>query len=245
MNKRLLLVFSSLIAFSSLNAKSTMKETLLTTLRNKETKMSEFRAATEKLGYILATKISEYVESKTIKIETPLAPIYGKEIKSDIVLVPVLRSGLTLLNSFMKMFDSAKVGFIGLERDEETAIARTYYYKFPIITKNTKVIVLEPMIATGGSACDSVRILKENGIKENQIIFASVIGATEGLTRIKKEYPEVKIIVSELDFSLNDKFFIVPGLGDFGDRFYGTDEYEKEKLLHTKSPSVEKSEDVE
>lgn len=200
-----------------------MKDSLLTILRDKNTTMSQFRQASTQLGLILAHEASQLIEYKRKKIDTQLGPFEGHEIKNDIVLVPILRSGLALLFPFMQLFPKAKVGFVGLERDEETAVARSYYCKFPEMTKNDDVIVLDPMIATGGSATDTLKFLRDEGIKEEKIVFVGVIAATEGVERIKKEFPKVRVIVPQVDKELNNKKFIVPGLGDFGDRYFGTE----------------------
>lgn len=199
-----------------------MKQTLLTILRNKKTTIDQFRQASEKLGLVLANEVSSHLEKEKISIETPMAATQGYKFKNDIVLVPILRSGIALLSPFMSFFPKATVGFVGLQRDEKTAIAELYYYKVPPIKDTDDVILLDPMIATGGSAIDALKILKDNGAKEEKIIFAAVIAATEGLERVKKEFPKIKIIIPHVDSKLNTKKFIVPGLGDFGDRFFGT-----------------------
>lgn len=199
-----------------------MKQTLLTILRNKKTTIEQFRFASERLGFVLANEVSQHLEKKEISIETPMAAAKGYEFKNDIVLVPILRSGIALLHPFLSFFPKATVGFVGLQRDEKTAIAELYYYKVPSMKKETDVVLLDPMIATGGSAIDALKILKKNGAQEEKIIFAAVIAATEGLERVKKEFPNITIIVPHIDSKLNVKKFIVPGLGDFGDRFFGT-----------------------
>jgi len=201
-----------------------MKDALLTILRNKNTPMNQFRQASEKLGFVLANEVSQYLEKETITIETPLAKTEGVAFKNNIVLVPILRSGIALLNPFLQFFQSATVGFVGLQRDEKTAIAELYYYKMPLLTYSDDVVLLDPMIATGGSAIDALKILKERGAREEKIIFAAVVAATEGIEQVKNEFPKIKIIIPTVDKKLNEKKFIVPGLGDFGDRFFGTEE---------------------
>jgi uracil phosphoribosyltransferase len=209
----------------------TLKRTLLSTLRDKSTNMEQFRDATERIAYILAYESSQCIKSKNIIVETQLGPSSGTVLDQKIVLVPILRSGLTLLRPFEKMYKNAKVGFIGLERNEETAIARKYYANLPKdISKDDFVIVLEPMLATGGSAIKSIEIIKEEyGVKEENILFATVVAATEGIKAVKTKYPKVKILPIAIDEKLNDKKFIVPGLGDYGDRYYGTENIEKVK----------------
>jgi uracil phosphoribosyltransferase len=200
-----------------------MKSIFLTTLRDKSTGIKNFREASHKLGYLLAQEIAKLLEKKQHTIETPLAKSDGVVLKNDVILVPILRSGVALLHPFLEFFENAKVGFVGLQRDEKTAVANLYYHKLPEVVPTDDVVLLDPMIATGGSAIDAIKILKEEKIEENKIKFAAVIASREGLDRIRKEFPKIKIVVPHVDEKLNDKKFIVPGLGDFGDRFFGTE----------------------
>lgn len=195
---------------------------LLTTLRNKKTDIAQYRETAEKLALYLAGQTAKLLEKKEIKIETPIENTIGFTLKNDIVLVPILRSALALLPSFMKYYPYAKVGFVGLKRDEKTAIANLYYKNIPEIKKTDDIIILDPMIATGGSACDTIKIIKNMGIKEDKIIFVAVIGATDGINRVKKTFPKIKIICAQVDKKLNKNKYIIPGLGDFGDRYFGT-----------------------
>jgi len=200
-----------------------VKETFLTILRDKSTTIDLFRSASKSLGLILAQETSTHLKKKSINIETPLAPTTGSEFENEIVLVPILRSGIALVEPFTTFFPKAKVGFVGLRRDEKTAIAELYYKNLPTITPTTEVILLDPMIATGGSACDALKILLESGAREEQIIFAAIIAAREGLERVKREFSKITIVGPHVDADLNEKKFIVPGLGDFGDRYFGTE----------------------
>lgn len=201
-----------------------MKQSLITILRNKNSTISQFHRASEKLGGILAYEISQHIATEEITIESPLEKTSGSEIKSQIILVPILRSGVALLGPFIKFFNKAKVGFVGLRRDEKTAVAELYYYKVPKIKSEDNVILLDPMIATGGSAIEAIRIIKKAGANEDKILFAAVIAAQEGIDKVQSEFPKGKITVAQVDKELNDKKFIVPGLGDFGDRYFGTEE---------------------
>lgn len=202
---------------------ATLKETLLTTLQNKDSSMQEFREATDKLGNILAYKASPFLDENKITIETPLTTTDGYETANDIILVAVVRSGIALIDSFRKNYPQAKVGFIGLERDEETSLPSCYYYKVPAVTENTKIIVLEPMLATGGSAKYTIEMLKnKNGAENSNIIVVSVIAAIQGVSMLEKTFPGIKVIAAKTDYELNEHNFIVPGLGDFGDRYWGT-----------------------
>jgi uracil phosphoribosyltransferase len=199
-----------------------MKEVLLTKLRNKKTDIADFRRNATKLAFLLAHEVGNILEKKTIDIETSIEKTKGVELQNDIILIPILRSALSMVPPFIHMFPYAKVGVIGLRRDEETFQPKMYYKQFPTITKSDNVVILDPMIATGGSGSETIRILKEGGVPEENIIFANIIAAKPGIENIKKVYPKIKIISVHEDQKLNDKKFIVPGLGDFGDRFFGT-----------------------
>ncbi|MCK4517408.1 uracil phosphoribosyltransferase [Candidatus Babeliales bacterium] len=199
-----------------------MKKELITILRNKKTTTDLFRQCSEQIGFILANEASSQLSPKSISVETPLTKTTGSTFSDNIVLVPILRSGIALLDPFLKFFPKANVGFVGLRRDEKTAIAQMYYYKVPPITPETEIIILDPMIATGGSGLEALRILKEAGASEDKIVFAAIIAAPEGIKKIQTAHLKIKIVVIQVDEKLNDQKFIVPGLGDFGDRYFGT-----------------------
>lgn len=201
-----------------------MKEILIATLRDKETSRADYRNATEKLGWVLAAEAAAYLSLESREVETPLGEIRAQFVKNPIVLVPILRAGAALLPSFMRFFDSARVGFIGMKRDEVTSIAHTYYCNLPPVVDDEEVIVLEPMVATGGSSIEAIGLLLSQGVREGQILFVSVIAATPGLARVRAAYPGIRLLVAQEDSELNAHNFIVPGLGDFGDRYFGTDD---------------------
>lgn len=192
----------------------------ITYLRNKETKEYQFRLALRRIAYSLVSEISKKFELEEIEVETPLETTKGYKITKQIVLVPVLRAGLSLVNSFIDMIPDAKVGHIGLQRDEETLQPVDYYYKTPRDLNQSKVIVLDPMLATGGSASAALSFLKERGA--NDLIFCCLISAPEGVKKLSKNHPEVPIYTAAYDRELNENGFILPGLGDAGDRTYGT-----------------------
>ena len=200
-----------------------MKEVLLSILRDKNVSRATYRAVSHKLGLILAGEVAGHLEKESIKIQTPLAQAQGARFKNNIILIPILRSGIVLLESFMSFFPEAKVGFVGLKRDEKTALPALYYQNLPEISPDDDVLVLDPMIATGGSGSKAVQILINSGIKENKIVFAGVIAAPEGMEKLKTSFPKMTIVGPAVDERLNDKKFIVPGLGDFGDRYFGTE----------------------
>ena len=201
---------------------SIMEKSLLTRLRDRKTGTALFRETAEKLTHLLAEKSFHYLKGKKISVQTPLAKTTGFALADKIMLVPIWRAGLAFLPVFLSYFKEAKVGFIGLKRDEKTAEPREYYRNIPKITKDDLVIVLDPMIATGGSALAALRILESQGIKENRIIFVSLICAPQGLKRVKKNFPKIKVITVSVEKGLSKDKFILPGIGDFGDRFFGT-----------------------
>ena len=154
------------------------------------------------------------------KVETPLAPADGFYISKSIVFVPVLRAGISMLFSVKDFLPWAPVGFIGLERDEKTAVAREYYQKFPADLKNQLVLVLDPMLATGGSLVDTISALKKKGAASISVVC--ILAAPEGIQTIQNHYPEIQIYTAAIDSHLTKEKFILPGLGDFGDRYFGT-----------------------
>ncbi|MFC1845530.1 uracil phosphoribosyltransferase [Candidatus Dependentiae bacterium] len=199
------------------------KQLWATILRNKDTNLVDYRKASEHVGRILAYEAMEHITVQNMQIQTQLAPINGTTLNSPVMIIPVLRSGLTLLLPFMNQFENARVGFVGLRRDEETAKAHWYYENVPTPAADEYVIIIDPMLATGGTALEVLRKLKKYNVKENHIIFATVVCAPEGLEAVYKEFPNITIITVAVDDHLNAKKFIVPGLGDFGDRYFGTE----------------------
>lgn len=200
-----------------------MKETLITILRDSNSTIEQFRQATDQLGTVMAIESSVIFQKATIFVDTPLAKTHGVHFKHTPLLVPILRSGLVMLHRFIHFYPSAKVGFIGARRNEETAIADLYYSNLPAFDSDTPILLLDPMIATGGSASLSVEALKKAGADERQITLISFIGSPEGILRFQKEHPEAGLLVAQTDEGLNASKWIVPGLGDFGDRYFGTE----------------------
>ncbi|MBI3342911.1 uracil phosphoribosyltransferase [Candidatus Gottesmanbacteria bacterium] len=192
----------------------------LSVIRRKDTTTEEFRRHAGIVSKILLVEVMGDLATDSVKIETPLAWIMGKKLKDEVVVVPVLRAGLAMLFAIQDFLPAVAVGFVGLERDEKTAQAREYYRKLPKLYATHRVLVIDPMLATGGSFDDTVKLLKDKGAK--RITIVSIVAAPEGIKRIQKNHPEVKIYTAAIDDHLNDKKFIVPGLGDFGDRYFGT-----------------------
>ena len=200
-----------------------MKETLLTQLRNRATELVEFRRATHKLASLLAAEISQTLQETACTVQTPLGSSIGKQVEQPVLLVPVLRAGMALLPAFLYHFEHAKVGFLGIRREEETARAYEYYENLTAIHSDDLVLVLDPMIATGGTARLAIDKLKGKGAKEAQLFLVSLIASKEGLASVREYAPKVRILTVGVDPTLNTHKFIVPGLGDFGDRYFGTD----------------------
>lgn len=192
----------------------------MTYLRHLETKEYQFRLAVRRIAYILASEISKEFATTEIEVETPLEITKGHKLAKQIVLVPVLRAGLSLVNSFIEMIPQAKVGHIGLQRDEKTLQPVDYYYKAPKHLEISTVIILDPMLATGGSASAAAQFLKDRGARE--LIMASLIASPEGVSKMESNHPDVKIYTAVLDRELNNNGYILPGLGDAGDRTFGT-----------------------
>lgn len=199
-----------------------MKETLITILRDKKTDIEDYRRATEKIATILAIDSAKYLSKLKISLSTPLVKTTGITFIKELVLVPVLRAGLAMLPAFLQTFPFAKVGFLGIKRDEKTFFPQLYYTKLPSFKKNEPLFILDPMIATGGSASLAIHILKEAGVKESQITLIGIIASPQGIKHIKKEHPKVTHIVAQVDKGLDKNRWIIPGLGDFGDRYFGS-----------------------
>lgn len=191
-------------------------------LRNENTSMKEFRELVEEITTLMTYEsLKDGVPTEEIEVRTPLETCKQNIVKDDaVVIVPILRAGLGMVNGIHVLFPLAKVGHIGMYRDEETLEPQSYYCKLPVGIEDKLVIVVDPMLATGGSACDALKLLKERGCKN--IKFMAIIGAPEGVSRVAEAHPDVKIYVSTLDRCLNANGYILPGLGDAGDRLFGT-----------------------
>ena len=191
-------------------------------LRNEKTSMKEGRELVEEITTLMTFEcLKEGVPTVEVEVKTPLEVCTQKIVKDNaIVVVPILRAGLGMVNGIHVLFPSAKVGHIGLYRNEETLEPCEYYCKLPVGIEDKLVLLVDPMLATGGSACDAIATLKKRGCKN--IKFMAVIGSPEGVTRVAEEHPDVHIFVSTLDRCLNENGYILPGLGDAGDRLFGT-----------------------
>jgi len=192
----------------------------ITILRDKTTEREIFRSAVTRISNILAVEMSKDFPLSGIKIKTPLEKTDGFRLKQDVVLIPVLRAGLGMVNGFLQILPDARVGHIGLERDERTLKPKDYYFKTPGNLNKSEVILLDPMLATGGSASAAISFLKKR--KAKGIIFACLLASPEGIKKILKDHPDVQIFGAVIDRQLNNKGYILPGLGDAGDRIFGT-----------------------
>lgn len=192
----------------------------VTILRDKNTNPTAFRSALNRVSYSIAIEISKSFELSEFEVETPLEKTKGYKFAKQIILVPVLRAGLSMVSSFLEMIPDAKVGHIGLQRDEKTLQPIDYYYKTPKNLGESLTIVLDPMLATGGSAVASFNSLREKGAKK--CALACLIAAPEGIKKMNADHPDIPVYSASLDRQLNSVGYIVPGLGDAGDRTFGT-----------------------
>ena len=192
----------------------------LTIMRKKETGTREFRELLKEIGMLMGYEISRDFPLKNVEIETPMQKMVAHELAGkQVVVVPILRAGLGMVDGLLTLIPAAKVGHIGMYRDENTHEPVFYYYQMPE-GKDRMVILTDPMLATGGSACDAIRRLKEDGY--SNIRMMCLVAAPEGVKRVQMEHPEVDIFTASLDDGLNENCYILPGLGDAGDRIFGT-----------------------
>lgn len=192
----------------------------LTRLRDKDTDPKKFRELVREMAALLAYEATADLLTAPRQIETPLAPLTGVELKEKIGLVPILRAGLGMVEGIWELMPTAEVWHIGLYRDEQTLKPVEYYNKLPIEPTVSVCLILDPMLATGGSASATVDVLKRWGVKK--IKFVGLIGAPEGIARLQGDHPDVPIYLAAVDDHLNERGYIVPGLGDAGDRQFGT-----------------------
>ncbi len=195
-------------------------EDVLARLRETTTPSDEFRRLARRVSLLIAVEATRDLATREVEIETPLEKTRARRLGARVVAVPVLRAGLGMLDAFLEIVPSAQVGYFGLERNEETAVARRYYEKVPKDLGDATVFLLDPMLATGGSAALAVDGLRGLGAKRVRLL--SIVAAPEGVAHLESVIPDVEIYTAALDRALNDKKYILPGLGDFGDRLYGT-----------------------
>jgi uracil phosphoribosyltransferase len=192
----------------------------LVELRDKRTTPDHFRRVASRISVLLAAEALREVGSTDVTVETPIGPASGRTITRNIVVVPVLRAGLGMLDAVLALVPHARVGHIGLQRDEMTAVASQYYAKFPARLASSFVLMIDPMLATGGSAVTALDLLRRAGAPAVRVIC--IVAAPEGIAAVQRHHPDVSIYTPVVDRGLDERKFIVPGLGDFGDRLYGT-----------------------
>jgi uracil phosphoribosyltransferase len=196
---------------------------LLTGLRDQDTPPPVFRTLAKRLTLVLVVEAVRSLPSGEVSVRTPLEPAPGRRIAPDLVAVPILRAGLGMLEAVAELFPEISVGYVGLERDEATLQPTSYYEKLPPV-EGRHVLLLDPMLATGGSAARACSSIAERG--PAQLLFVCVVAAPEGVERMEREHPDVPVFTAAIDRQLNANGYILPGLGDFGDRLYGTEPHQ-------------------
>ncbi|HEY7288756.1 MAG TPA: uracil phosphoribosyltransferase [Vicinamibacterales bacterium] len=192
----------------------------LATLRDKRTTAEHFRQAANRISVLLVAEALRDVPTSAVTVDTPLGPAAGRRVSPDVVVVPVLRAGLGMLDAVLELVPTARVGHIGLQRDEMTAVASQYYSKLPASLAESYVLMIDPMLATGGSAVAALDLLQRAGARTIRLVC--IVAAPEGVALVEHHHPDVDIYTPVVDRELNAQKYIVPGLGDFGDRLYGT-----------------------
>ena len=192
----------------------------LSLIRRKETGTRDFRQNVNEIAGLMAYEITRDLPLREVIIDTPVSSCITSELSREIILVPVLRAGLGMVDGITSLITTARVGHIGLVRDHETLVPTEYYAKFPADISDAIVMVLDPMLATGGSASAAIGAVKKRGAVTIRLVC--IVGAPEGVQRVEREHPDVDIYLAAIDSHLNEKGYIVPGLGDAGDRLFGT-----------------------
>lgn len=192
----------------------------LTQMRKTKTGTKDFRENLDEIAELMAYEVCRDLPVQPIEIETPVAPCVGYELSKEVIIVPILRAGIGLLDGIRRLVPTAKVGFIGLYRDEETLEPHEYFAKFPKGLEDAVVMVVDPMLATGGSAVAALDAIKARGAKNIKLVC--LVGVPEGVKAVQTAHPDVDIYLAAMDDHLNERGYIVPGLGDAGDRIFGT-----------------------
>jgi uracil phosphoribosyltransferase len=194
---------------------------VITHLRDQTTKPATFRTLCYQISLLLAIEATRDLPSEEKSVDTPLERVVGRVLAHQpLVVVPILRAGLGMVQPFLDIFPDVSVGYIGLERDHTTAVARSYYCKLPPLTATSRVLLVDPMLATGGSAVQALEVLRDEGAVD--VALLSIVAAPEGVAAVANHFPALHIFTAALDRQLNARKYILPGLGDFGDRLYGT-----------------------
>jgi len=192
----------------------------LAIIRDVETGHKRFRELAKEITKFICYEALKTIKVKEVTVQTPVAEAACRKIDTDIVVIPILRAGIGMLEGILELVPTARVGFVGLYRDEETKLPVTYYERFPPQIKGGTCIVIDPMLATGGSTVAAIETLKDNGA--DKIVVVCIVTCPEGIELVEKAHPDVLIYAAAIDDRLNEKKYIVPGLGDAGDRLFGT-----------------------
>ena len=192
----------------------------LSILRHKDTKSKYFRELLNEIASLMTFDICRDLKTKEVLVDTPICTAKCQQLDKDVIIVPILRAGLGMVEGILQLIPTAKVGHIGLYRDEETHEPCEYYAKFPTGLEEATIFVLDPMLATGGSAAAAITMIKKRGAKD--IRYIGLVGAPEGVEKLQSAHPDIDIYLAALDEKLNENGYIVPGLGDCGDRLFGT-----------------------
>ncbi len=189
-------------------------------IRNKDTNTKTFRQLVNEVGGLITYEITRDLSTKDIKIVTPITETVCQTLSKDVIIVPILRAGLGMVDGIQSLIPTAKVGHVGMYRDEDTLEPVEYYAKFPNEITTGTVLVVDPMLATGGSASAAITVVKQHGATD--ITYVGLVGCPEGVAKLNKDHPDVDIYLAAMDEKLNEIGYIVPGLGDCGDRLFGT-----------------------
>ena len=194
----------------------------LAIIRNEETGTKDFRQTVEEIANLMAYEVTRDLPTVDVDVKTPCGIAKTKMLSKSVVIVPILRAGIGMVDGITSLIPTAKVGYLGLYRDEETLEPKEYYCKFPKNIEDSFVLLVDPMLATGGSVVHALDVLNRYGVKDENIKYVGVVGAPEGVKNVQDHHPNVEIFLASLDEKLNEKGYIVPGLGDCGDRLFGT-----------------------
>ncbi len=193
----------------------------LARLRDRSTDSETFRILMRRISLLMAYEVTRSLKTERIRVKTPLERTGGVRVREGVALIPILRAGLGMIDAFLEVLPDAKVGHIGMYRNEQTLQPVDYYLKLPPLIKGMVTIVLDPMLATGGSAAAAIGYLRARGARE--IVLVGVVAAPRGIETVQKAHPDVRIVTCAVDRKLNDNGYILPGLGDAGDRYFGTE----------------------
>ena len=200
--------------------KHPLLESKMAKLRAKTTGTKDFKELVDEIGMLVTFEITRNLETEPIEVETPLEVTTCETLKDEVLIVPILRAGLGMVDGIRRIIPNAKVGHIGLYRNEDTLVPVQYYFKLPPVTEHTTCLLVDPMLATGNSANKGIELLKGAGVKK--IIYVGLVGCPQGIEAVERANPDVDIYLVSLDRQLNDVGYILPGLGDCGDRLFGT-----------------------